>query len=88
MRSRDAVTLSRTRAILETIPGVRVMSSAADNLEVITPAADKGNALGMLCRDIGTDLDHAAGHRRQRKRFRNAACSRCSPSPWATHRTR
>ena len=60
VRSRDAVTLSRTRAILETIPGVRVMSSAADNLEVITPAADKGNALGMLCRDIGTDLDHAA----------------------------
>ena len=50
VRSRDAVTLSRTRAILETIPGVRVMSSAAD----------KGNALGMLCRDIGTDLDHAA----------------------------
>ena len=34
--------------------------SAADNLEVITPAADKGTALGMLCRDIGTDLDHAA----------------------------
>lgn len=60
VRSRDAVTLSRTRAILETIPGVRVMSSASDNLEVITPAADKGNALGMLCRDIGTDLDHAA----------------------------
>ena len=36
------------------------MSSAADNLEVITPAADKGVALGMLCRELGTDLDHAA----------------------------
>ena len=51
--------LLRTRAILEQIPGIRVMSSAADNLEVITPAADKGTALGMLCRDIGTDLDYA-----------------------------
>ena len=60
VRSQDPVTLLRTRAILEQIPGVRVMSSAADNLEVITPAADKGTALGMLCRDIGTDLDHAA----------------------------
>ena len=60
VRSQDPVTLSRTRAILEQIPGIRVMSSAADNLEVITPAADKGTALGMLCRDLGTDLDHAA----------------------------
>ena len=60
VRSQDSVTLLRTRAILEQIPGIRVMSSAADNLEVITPAADKGTALGMLCRDIGTDLDHAA----------------------------
>lgn len=60
VRSQDPVTLLRTRAILEQIPGIRVMSSAADNLEVITPAADKGTALGMLCRDIGTDLDHAA----------------------------
>ena len=59
-RSQDPVTLLRTRASLEQIPGIRVMSSAADNLEVITPAADKGTALGMLCRDIGTDLDHAA----------------------------
>lgn len=78
VRSQDSVTLLRTRAILEQIPGIRVMSSAADNLEVITPAADKGTALGMLCRDIGTDLDHAARHRRQRKRFRNAARG-CAP---------
>ena len=52
VRSQDPVTLLRTRAILEQIPGIRVMSSAADNLEVITPAADKGTALGMLCRDL------------------------------------
>ena len=37
VRSQDPVTLLRTRAILEQIPGIRV-----------------------LCRDIGTDLDHAA----------------------------
>ena len=53
VRSQDPVTLLRTRAILEQIPGIRVMSSAADNLEVITPAADKGTALGMLCAAIG-----------------------------------
>ena len=52
--------LVRARAQLEQIPGIRVMSSATDNLEVITPAADKGVALGMLCRELGTDLDHAA----------------------------
>ena len=60
IRSHDPVMLVRARAQLEQIPGIRVMSSAADNLEVITPAADKGVALGMLCRELGTDLDHAA----------------------------
>ena len=60
IRSQDPVMLVRARAQLEQIPGIRVMSSAADNLEVITPAADKGVALGMLCRELGTDLDHAA----------------------------
>ena len=60
IRSQDPVMLVRARAQLEQIPGIRVMSSATDNLEVITPAADKGVALGMLCRELGTDLDHAA----------------------------
>lgn len=60
IRSQDPVMLVRARAQLEQIPGIRVMSSASDNLEVITPAADKGNALAMLCRQIGTDLSHAA----------------------------
>ena len=27
---------------------------------MVTPAADKGNAQGMLCRELGTDLSHAA----------------------------
>ena len=27
---------------------------------MVTPAADKGNALGMLCRELDTDLSHAA----------------------------
>ena len=38
-------------------PGVRVMSSADDNIEVISPLADKGRALGMLCQELGTSLD-------------------------------
>ena len=59
-RSQDAVLLGMIRAQIEQIPGVRVMSSASDNIEVVTPAADKGTALGMLCRELGTDLAHAA----------------------------
>ena len=59
-RSKDPVTLKMVRDQIRQIPGVRVMSSAADNIEVVTPAADKGTALGMLCRELGTDLSHAA----------------------------
>ncbi len=59
-RSSDPVTLHLVREQIRQIPGVRVMSSAADNIEVVTPAADKGTALGMLCRELGTDLSHAA----------------------------
>lgn len=59
-RSSDPVTLHLVREQIRQIPGVRVMSSATDNIEVVTPAADKGTALGMLCRELGTDLSHAA----------------------------
>lgn len=59
-RSNDPVMLGLVREQIRQIPGVRVMSSASDNIEVVTPAADKGTALGMLCRELGTDLDHAA----------------------------
>ena len=76
VRSQDSVTLLRTRAILEQIPGIRVMSSAADNLEVITPAADKGTALGMPRHRHRSRPRRR--HRRQRKRFRNAARG-CAP---------
>ena len=59
-RSSDPVMLQMARAQISPVPGVRVMSSATDNIEVVTPAADKGTALGMLCRELGTDLAHAA----------------------------
>ena len=39
---------------------MRVLSAASDNIEVVTPGADKGTALGMLCRELGTDLKHTA----------------------------
>ena len=59
-RTNDMVMLTMIRSQVEQIPGVRVMSSASDNIEVVTPGADKGTALGMLCREFGTDLAHAA----------------------------
>ena len=56
-RSRDPILLNFARRQIEQIPGVRVMSSADDNIEVISPLADKGRALGMLCQELGTSLD-------------------------------
>lgn len=58
-RSTQPVTLVDTRRQLEALPGLRVMSSASNNLEVVSRAADKGAALGMLCRIYGTTLDRA-----------------------------
>ena len=60
VRSQDPALLSRTRELIEQIPGVRVVSSAADNIEIMSPIADKGLALGMLCRTLGTNLSRAA----------------------------
>lgn len=60
VRSQDVNLLSRARAQLAQLDGVRVMSSAPDNIEVISPDADKGRALGLLCSEYGTDLSHAA----------------------------
>ena len=59
-RMNDPVMLGMIRSQVEQIPGVRVMSSASDNIEVVTPGADKGTALGMLYRELGTDLKHTA----------------------------
>ena len=83
IRSQDPVMLVRARAQLEQIPGIRVMSSASDNLEVITPAADKGNALAMLCRQIGTDLSHAA----RTSTVSPTEATSTTPPPSATART-
>lgn len=58
-RSANQALLQIARVQLETIPGIRVMSSADDNIEVVAPYVDKGTALGMLCAQLGTSLDRA-----------------------------
>ena len=59
-RSKEPMTLAHAREVLSGIAGIRVMSSAEDNLEVVSPAADKGTALAMLCRLYGTSLERTA----------------------------
>ena len=59
-RSLDPVTIARARQVLSQVGGIRVMSSAADNVEIVSPAADKGAALAMVCRLYGTDLSRCA----------------------------
>ncbi|WP_122791115.1 Cof-type HAD-IIB family hydrolase [Intestinibacillus sp. Marseille-P6563] len=59
-RSADPATIARVRQVLSQIEGIRVMSSASDNVEIVSPAADKGTALGLLCRLYGTDLSRCA----------------------------
>lgn len=68
IRSQDPVMLVRARAQLEQIPGIRVMSSATDNLEVITPAADQGRCSRHAVPRAGHRPRPRRGHRRQRKR--------------------
>lgn len=58
-RSKNRQLLENARAQLQEIAGIRVMSSAEDNLEVVAPYADKGSALGMLCAQLGTTLARA-----------------------------
>ncbi|MDO4270254.1 MAG: HAD-IIB family hydrolase [Eubacteriales bacterium] len=60
VRSRDDSLLRGVRQQLSGAPGLRVISSASDNLEIMSPIADKGTALGMLCRTLGTSLSRAA----------------------------
>ena len=76
-RSNDPVMISMIRSQIADIPGVRVMSSAPDNIEVVTPGADKGTALGMLCRELGTGLSCAA---RSGAPYRNGQRHRCCQS--------
>lgn len=57
-RSNDPVMLKHAREQICQIPGVRVMSSADDNIEVISPIADKGRALEKLCEQYGISMEH------------------------------
>lgn len=72
IRSQDPVMLVRARAQLEQIPGIRVMSSATDNLEVITPGRGQGRCSWHAVPRAGHRPRPRRGHRRQRKRPRNA----------------
>ncbi len=57
-RCADAALLQSVRTRLEKLPQVRVLSSAADNLEVIAPNTDKATALARVAERLGTDLEH------------------------------
>ncbi len=59
-RSLDRANITTVRQVLSGIEGIRVMSSADDNVEVVSPAANKATALSMLCQLYGTDLAHTA----------------------------
>lgn len=59
-RGMDPANIANARRVLAGVEGIRVMSSASDNLEVVSPAADKATALSMVCRLYGTDLSRAA----------------------------
>src|SRR5699024_2694978 len=56
-RSKDPFMLQMARRQLASVSGVSVMSSADDNIEILSPLADKGRALGKLCEQLGTTLD-------------------------------
>ncbi len=56
-RCNDPVMLAHAREQIRQIPGVRVMSSAEDNIEVISPIADKGSALKRLCGQYGISME-------------------------------
>ena len=59
-RSRNPQQLDLVRAQLAPVEGIRLMSSAEDNIEIIAPHADKGRALSDLCSHFGTTLARAA----------------------------
>ncbi len=59
-RSRNPQHLALVRSQLAGVEGLRLMSSAEDNVEIIAPHADKGRALAELCERYGTTLERAA----------------------------
>ena len=77
-RSKDPVTLKMVRDQIRQIPGVRVMSSAADNIEVVTPAAGQGDGAGNAVPGAGHRPVARSGDRGQRKRSGNAARGRAA----------
>lgn len=56
-RSQNPQHLAVIRQQLAGVEGLRLMSSADDNIEIIAPDADKGRALGELCKRFGTTLE-------------------------------
>lgn len=56
-RSHQPEMLAFARRQLTGTGGIRVMRSAEDNIEILSAAADKGRALGVLAGQLGTSLD-------------------------------
>ncbi len=58
-RSQNRQQLALVRQQLAPVGGLRLMSSADDNVEIVAPDVDKGRALGVLCERYGTTLSRA-----------------------------
>lgn len=56
-RSNDKAMLQHAREQISQLPDIQVMSSGEDNIEVISPIADKGRALAKLCEQYGISLE-------------------------------
>lgn len=59
-RSQNPQQLALVRQQLAPVGGLRLMSSAEDNVEIVAPDVDKGRALAALCERFGTTLDRTA----------------------------
>lgn len=57
-RCANAPLLANARKQIEKIPGLHVMSSAIDNIEVVAPQTDKGSALIRLCKQYGISIEN------------------------------
>lgn len=57
-RCPNPIILQNARRQLEQLKGVRVFSSAADNLEIVNPITNKAVALRKLAASFDTDLAH------------------------------
>ena len=57
-RSTTPEMLRYVRNSLLTTHGLRIISSASDNVEIMAPTVDKARALARVCTAYGTDLAH------------------------------